>query len=452
MEPFMNPTQEHDSKSRPAGRLLGLVALFLLFVLAANAFAATTPENKESSPPNAPQANLDLSLVPFASGLDEPIGIVSNGDRRLFILERKGVIRIARTDGTIDPTAFLDIKGRVDSSKSETGLLGIAFHPQYHDNGYFYLNYTNLTDTVRRTRISRFKVTADPDVADASSEEILLTVVQPARNHNAGHILFGPDGYLYIPLGDGGSGGALAQDPTTVLGKVLRIDVDSVTSEPADCYGEGTGNYTVPDNPVVNGSGGTCDEIWASGLRNPWRSSFDSQSGDLFISDVGQNSWEEVNQQAAASTGGENYGWPCYEGNASYNPNGCGPSGDYTFPVFEYSQATGGCTVIGGYVYRGSRYPAMVGHYLLADFCSGHFWDLVPDVGGWTSMKHNNLGNPWSITAFGEACDGELYVTNKGNGQIYHLQENSPAPAVQIPNEVNADSWLYFPFLVQSAC
>jgi glucose/arabinose dehydrogenase len=448
----MKLSQEHDSKTRPARRLLALVALLLLFILVAGTFAATP--SQEPGPSNVgPEAALDLSLVPFASGLDEPIGIVSNGDRRLFILERKGVIRIARSDGTVDPTPFLDITGRVDSSGGETGLLGLSFHPQYFNNGYFYLNYTNLTDNVRRTRISRFQVTADPDVANAGSEEILLTVVQPRSNHNAGHILFGPDGYLYIPLGDGGSGGALAQDPTTVLGKVLRIDVDSVASGPADCYGGGTGNYTVPaDNPFI-GVGGTCDEIWASGLRNPWRSSFDSQTGDLFIGDVGQNDWEEVNQQAAASAGGENYGWPCYEGSASYNPSGCGPIGNYTFPIFEYSQNNGGCSVIGGYVYRGSQYPAMIGHYLLADFCSGHFWDLAPNGGGgWTSTKHNNLASSYSITAFGEACDGELYVTNKGNGQIYHLQENSPAPAVQTPHEVNADSWLYLPFVTQSAC
>jgi len=449
----MNPNQKHDEKSRPPKRLLVLLSFFLLFLLAANAFAAATPANQESSPTDAgPEAALDLSLAPFASGLDEPIGIVSNGDRRLFVLEKKGVIRIVRADGTVDPTPFLDIQGRVDSSAGETGLLGIAFHPQYFTNGYFYLNYTNLTNNVRRTRISRFEVTADPDVANAGSEEILLTVVQPRSNHNAGHILFGPDGYLYIPLGDGGSGGALAQDPTTVLGKVLRIDVDSAAGSPADCYGEGTGNYTVPDNPIVNGSGGTCDEIWASGLRNPWRSSFDSQTGDLFIGDVGQNTWEEVNQQDAASPGGENYGWPCYEASASYNPSGCGPIGDYTFPIFEYNQAGGGCSVIGGYVYRGSDYPAMFGRYLLADFCSGHFWDLAPDGGGgWTPTKHANLANSYSITAFGEACDGELYLANKGNGDIYHLQENSPV-SMATPAAIDADSWLYIPLVVKSAC
>lgn len=367
---------------------------------------------------------LSLDLVPFTTGLNSPVSMANAGDDRLFVVEQAGRIRIVEADGTLLLVPFLDIVDRVDSSPSEGGLLGLAFHPEYADNGYFYVNYTYLSGVTRYTRISRFTVTGDPDVADPDSENVLLTVVQPAPNHNAGDIHFGPDGYLYIPLGDGGGAGDTAnnaQTPTNILGSVSRIDVDMGPGEVADCVGLGSGDYTVPnDNPFADGPGGNCDEIWAIGLRNPWRSSFDRDTGDFFMGDVGQGDWEEVDFQPAASTGGENYGWRCYEGNHEYNPAGCGPMEDYTFPIFEYV-SSGNCSVIGGYVYRGSQYPIMTGRYFLTDYCSGNFWDLEPaGADTWLATEHSNLQQS-GFTTFGEALDGELYVA-KNNGTIYHLE------------------------------
>ncbi len=372
---------------------------------------------------------LDLTLSPVADGFEGPIGVVGHEDGRLFVIEQQGVVKIVQPNGTVSPTPFLDIRNRVDSSGNEEGLLGVAFHPNYAGNGYFYVNYINTTESVRRSRISRFSVSADPDVADPSSEIVLLTVEQPNSNHNAGHILFGADGYLYVPLGDGGGAGDTgdnAQNFGRLLGKISRIDVDSSTPGSADCAGLGTGRYSIPgSNPLIDGSGGTCDEIWAIGLRNPWRSSFDRQTNDLFLGDVGQGQWEEINLQPATSSGGENYGWRCYEGNHAFNLTDCAAPSAYTFPIFEYNHSNNGCSVTAGYVYRGNRYPAMFGHYLLTDYCSGIFWDLVPDgAGAWGSTRHANL-QAFGYVAFGESARGELYLANANNNTIYHLRENT---------------------------
>jgi glucose/arabinose dehydrogenase len=406
-----------------------IVLFFLLLLLTALIISACSAAVRAGQEAASSPAALELSLSPFASGFTQPVGAVSAGDSRMFVIERRGVIKVVQSDGTVLPTPFLNIQARVDSSSSEEGLLGLAFHPDYATNGYFYVNYTNTSSSVRRSRISRFQVTADPNVADPDSENILLTVVQPEWNHNAGHIMFGPDGYLYVPFGDGGSGGDPwnnAQTVTTILGKINRIDINSGPGNAPDCVGEGTGDYTVPStNPLVDGQGGACDEIWALGLRNPWRTSFDSLTGDLFIADVGQNTWEEVDFQPAGSAGGENYGWRCYEGDHPYNTTGCGPQGNYTFPIFEYSHSGGNCSVSGGYVYRGSQYPAMYGHYLLADFCSGRVWDLVSDgIGGWDSTLHTNLMASQRYVAFGEDINGELYMVGY-NGTVYRIQEDS---------------------------
>jgi glucose/arabinose dehydrogenase len=365
-----------------------------------------------------------LSLQPFATGLSGPVGLANAGDDRLFVIEQVGRIKVIQSDGTVLPTPFLNIISRVDSSSNEEGLLGIAFHPNYASNGYFYLNYTNTTNGTRRTRISRFEVTADPNIANPDSEEILLTITQPFSNHNAGKINFGPDGYLYIPLGDGGSGGDPsnnAQTMTTLLGKVTRIDVDLGVGADPDCSGDdGTGNYTIPNsNPFIDGAGGDCDEIWALGLRNPWQSTFDRATGDLYIADVGQNAWEEIDHQPASSPGGENYGWRCYEGNHPFNTNGCLPQQNYVYPIFEYSH-TLGLAVTGGYVYRGSLYPNMVGHYIFSDAYSGNFWDLDTN-NGWNPTLHANFTNGGDVS-FGEDVNGEIYVVNIG-GTIYHLEE-----------------------------
>jgi glucose/arabinose dehydrogenase len=414
-------------QNKSTRQLAGFVCLFLITAVLINALSAVVRTNQPVVVAGS-GGSLNLSLAIFASGLSSPVGLANAGDGRMFAIERTGRVRVIQANGTVLPTPFLDIISRVDSSSSEEGLLGIAFHPDYVTNGYFYLNYINTSSGTRRTRISRFSVTANPDIADPNSEQILLTVTQPDWNHNAGKINFGPDGYLYIPLGDGGGGGDSsnnAQNLGLLLGKVSRIDVDSGPGSAPDCEGVGTGSYTIPNsNPLIDGSGGTCDEIWAIGLRNPWQSTFDRQTGDLYIGDVGQNAWEEIDYQPASSTGGENYGWRCYEGNAPYNTSGCLPQGNYEFPIFVYANSP--CySVSGGYVYRGSMYPEMVGHYILADACTGRFWDLDTD-NNWSPTLHTNM-QAGGYVSFGEDINGEIYVVNIG-GTIYHLEEDTTGP------------------------
>ncbi len=388
--------------------------------------AAACGDSGGDRTPNPPPP-VSLALTPFASGLSRPVGVVNagTGDDRLFVIEQAGAIKIVQSNGTVLATPFLDITARVDSSSNEEGLLGLAFHPDYAVNGFFYVNYTNTTGGIRQTRISRFNATGDPTIADPNSENILLTVTQPNSNHNAGDIHFGPDGFLYIPLGDGGGAGDTnnnAQNRGLLLGKIVRIDVDAGAGSPPDCQGAGSGQYTIPStNPFIDGAGNTCDEIWALGLRNPWRSSFDRLTGDLYIADVGQNAWEEINFQPAGSQGGQNYGWRCYEGKHDFNPSGCGPSSAFTFPIFEYSH-TDGCSVTGGYVYRGTQFPALFGHYVLTDFCSGNFWDLTLDgTGTWQVVQHTNL-TAFGYVSFGEDASGELYVVHSDNGTVSRLE------------------------------
>jgi len=378
--------------------------------------------------PPPPTGRFTLSIVLFASGFTDPVGVYHAGgaDDRLFVVEQAGLIRIVRPNGSVDATPFLDLTGRVEFDGGEAGLLGLVFHPDYATTGYFYVNYTALVGVQLETRISRFSVTADPDVADPASEEILLTVDQPFPNHNAGDLHFGLDGDLYIPLGDGGSGGDpgnRAQNVTLLLGKVTRIDVDSLSGTAADCVGNGTGDYTIPPtNPMADGPGGACDEIWAAGLRNPWRSSFDRATGNLYLADVGQGDWEEIDVQPAGDPGGENYGWHCYEGDHVYTA--CGPISNYAGPVYEYSHAAGDCSVIGGYVYHGGLYKLMAGHYLMTDLCTGTFRDLAPDgAGGWTATVHDELQQPtFGYVSFGEDAAGELYVVHIGNGTLSRVQ------------------------------
>lgn len=373
---------------------------------------------------------LQLNIQTFATGLSSPVGLAHAGTERMFAVEQEGRIKIVESNGSVPTTPFLDITDRVSTAGNEMGLLGLAFHPNYESNGYFYVNYTSSSGG-RHTRISRFSVTADPDVADPASEEILLTINQPYSNHNAGDLHFGPDGYLYIPMGDGGSGGDPdnnAQNLGNLLGSLVRIDVDGGGSNSPDCVGNGTGNYTIPaDNPFL-GQAGACDEAYAYGLRNPWRSAFDSQTGDLFLADVGQNAWEEVSLLPANSSGGENFGWRCYEATHPYNTSGCGDPSEYTDPIFEYSHSGGHCSISGGRMYRGSAYPNMVGHYVMTDFCSGQFWDITYENDAWQSTVHDE---PWqsggSYVAFGEDINGELYLVSIG-GTIYRLIDESFAP------------------------
>ncbi len=374
----------------------------------------------------AAPVSLALETVVATGGLERPVDVANAGDDRLFVVERAGTISIVEADGSVRDEPFLDIRDQVEwQSHGERGLLGLVFHPDYASNGTFYVNYTAKPNGT--SRISRFEVTADPDIADEDSEVVILAVPQPAGNHNAGDLAFGSDGYLYVPLGDGGSGNAhRAQDTGDLLGKMLRLDVDDQPGNlPPDC--DGDGEYRVPaDNPLV-GETGACDEIWAVGLRNPWRFSFDYETGEIYIADVGQGTWEEVNVRPAASAG-ENYGWNCYEGTHLYtNTPSCQPASPFTIPVYEYHHDDG-CSITGGFVYRGQRYPALVGHYLFTDYCSGYFWDMTGDgAGGWSVEIHKNLVGV-GYSTFGEGADGELYVANHASGALYHVVETGTGP------------------------
>jgi glucose/arabinose dehydrogenase len=354
-------------------------------------------------------------LKPFSSGFTQPTCIVNAGDSRLFITEQPGTVRIVDSAGNLNQRPFLDITDRVNSAATEQGLLGIAFHPQYSANGYFFLYYTGMGDSVR---ISRFSVSAtDPDSALPSSEHRILTIYKPFVNHNGGDLQFGPDGYLYIGTGDGGSGGDpgnRAQDKLQLLGKMLRIDVDS--GDP----------YSIPPtNPFIVSSSAR-GEIWALGLRNPWRFSFDRLTGDLWIGDVGQGSFEEINFQPASSPGGENYGWRCYEGFVPYNTTGCLSSSNYTFPVFTYPHnASDPCeSVSGGYVYRGIKYPSMNGRYFFADYCTDDIWETQDSSGIWIT-RHLGTFTGNNFSTFGEDLTGEVFAAGLSSGTVFQLSDSA---------------------------
>ncbi|MEQ8704341.1 MAG: PQQ-dependent sugar dehydrogenase [Phaeodactylibacter sp.] len=366
-----------------------------------------------------PAFNLELVL----QGLSQPADITHAEDDRLFIVERNGRIRILDATGALLPQPFLDINDRVSPASGERGLLGLAFHPDYAENGYFFVNYTANSGA---TRIVKFQVDpANPNAADPDSEVVLFQISQPYSNHNAGDLAFGPDGYLYIPMGDGGSGGDpqnFSQNRQSLLGKMLRIDVDS--GDP----------YSIPaDNPFVDDDS-TLDEIWAVGLRNPWRFSFDRETGDIWIGDVGQNAWEEITFQPAGSEGGENYGWRCYEGFETYNTSGCEPEGAYTPPIHTYATGSSdGCSVTGGFVYRGSAFPAMYGKYLYADFCSGKVWMLEKDfAGNWVNTEIFD-GPGGEYATFGQDSEGELYLAELINGRLHRVEATcNQSPAAPI--------------------
>ncbi|MEJ5225614.1 MAG: PQQ-dependent sugar dehydrogenase, partial [Anaerolineales bacterium] len=342
----------------------------------------------------------------IADGFNKPLDLQNAGDGsgRIFVVEQPGRIRIIQ-GGQVLPDPFLDIRERVGDEGFEQGLLGLAFHPRYRENGFFYVNYT---DNNGNTVIARFSVSAtDPNRADPSSELKLLGVQQPYRNHNGGGLAFGPDGYLYIGLGDGGSGGdplGAGQSLNTLLGKILRIDVNQ---------GE---RYAIPaDNPYA-GSSEVYQEIWAYGLRNPWRFSFDPVTGDLYIADVGQNKYEEVNFTPAGTPGGLNFGWDFYEASQPFEGTPGDPS-QYVFPVAEYAHGPG-CSVTGGVVYRGAALPEFYGVYLYGDYCSGQVWGLLRTGEAWQNQQ---LFRPdVRITAFGVDESGEVYLIDQSGG-IYQL-------------------------------
>jgi glucose/arabinose dehydrogenase len=332
--------------------------------------------------------------LPLA-GLERPVDLQANGSGRLFVIEKAGRIRIIENEQLLE-TPFLDITDRVGSRGNEQGFLGLAFHPDYQENGRFFVNYT---DTRGDTVIARFQVSSDPNLADPNSEVPLFGYDQPFPNHNGGVMVFGSDGYLYIGSGDGGGAGdqfGNAQNTGTMLGKILRVDVDS--AEPV---------AVPPDNPFGN-------EVWAYGLRNPWRISFDRATGNLYIGDVGQGQWEEIDFLPAGSPGGANFGWNHREGAHDYK--GGGPEGMID-PVAEYSHPEGGCSVTGGYVYRGSM-PEWNGIYLYADYCTGMIWGLLQVDGGWQTQLLFDL--QVTITSFGQDDSGELYLASD-NGGIYRF-------------------------------
>lgn len=362
----------------------------------------------------------DVTFTPFASGFSKIADIAHAGDGRLFVAQQGGLIRVVQSDGSVNATPFLDLTGLV-SSGFEQGLLGLAFHPDYASNGYFYVNYTDTSDD---TVVARYSVSANPDVANAATALTILTQNQTFENHNGGDLNFGPgDGYLYIGLGDGGSGCDPfddAQDGSTFLGKMLRIDVDS-----------GSPYAIPPSNPFV-GVPGTLDEIWADGLRNPWRFSFDRMPPhDMWIGDVGQNVREEINMQPGNSSGGENYGWDCREGTvpSSTSPSNCTttatcpPVGGAVEPVHDYDRSGGRCSVTGGFVYRGSMHPGFVGEYFFADWCSNDLYSLRDNGGGYTLTTYTT-NVPGSPTTFGEDVGGEIYVGTANT--IYRLDDPSP--------------------------
>ena len=351
-----------------------------------------------------------IDIQQIATGFSAPLNIQNAGDDRLFIVEQGGIIKIIDNNTTLS-TPFIDISSQVSSS-GERGLLGLAFHPDYTTNGRFFVYYSdNNGDSV----ISEFEVSSDANIADATSETVLLTISQPFSNHNGGCIAFGPDGMLYIATGDGGSGGDPndnAQNLNSLLGKLLRLDVDLAAP------------YIPTDNPYLNDAN-ALDEIWAYGLRNPWKFSFDNTTGNIWIADVGQNAIEEINN--TNNTAGLNYGWRCYEGSSVYNNSGnCPPTNDLVFPFAEYTHNSTGiskCSVTGGFVYRGSEFSNLVGQYVFADFCSDEI-GLV-DASGNISYFGPFNGNNFS--SFGIDNQNNLYVAGISSGNIYKVVDSNLA-------------------------
>lgn len=397
----------------------GVLALGLTLIACHTPQAgAETPAPPETPAPTPP-AEVAVRLEPVVTGLEQLTTVTHAGDSsgRLFITQKTGLTHVIQNDEVLE-APFLDLTGVVSTS-SEQGLLGLAFHPDYAENGRLFVNYTDLEGS---TVIAEYTVSDDPNLTDAASERVLLTIPQPYANHNGGGLAFGPDGYLYIGMGDGGAGGdpeGNGQDLSTLLGSMLRIGVDA---QEGDSAGRA---YTVPDDNPFVGQAGAAPEAWAYGLRNPWRFSFDRETGDLWIADVGQNAFEEVNRQSADSAGGENYGWNVMEASACFDPEnpqeppeGCDQEG-LTLPVLEYSHASGdGRSITGGYVYRGAAIPGLAGSYVFGDFVSGNIWRAVPEGEGYTSTLLLEADFP--VVAFGEDEAGELYVADFG-GALYRF-------------------------------
>jgi len=383
---------------RSVGRLLAALEAELPGDLPA---VATAAASTAGSPPAT-----GIALERVVAGLEHPLLVTHAGDGsgRLFVVEQPGRVRIVR-DGRLLDAPFLDVSARLDSSRGERGLLGLAFAPDYRESGLFYVAHTARGPVVR---IARYRVSADPDRADPEPLATVLDMDDPASNHNGGMIAFGPDGRLWIGTGDGGSAGDPwdnARDPDSLLGKILRLDV----------AGE---RYAIPpDNPFARGGGRA--EVWALGLRNPWRFSFDRATGELWIGDVGQGAWEEIDVEDPKRGGGRHYGWKTMEGRHCFAPKrGCDPEG-LELPVHEYGHDVG-CSVTGGYVYRGRELPELAGLYLFSDYCTGTLWALRRRGDGVAEVS-TLLQTGLSVSSFGEDETGEIYLCDHQRGAIHRL-------------------------------
>lgn len=359
-----------------------------------------------------------INLVEFASGLSNPVEIKNAGDDRLFVVQQNGMIKIVQSTGTVLPSDFLNISSKITFG-GERGLLGLAFHPNYATNGYFFVFYNN---TAGALQIARYSVsTTNPDVADPNSEKLILTIPKPFSNHNGGSMHFAPDGKLWISTGDGGGGGDPnnnSQNKNSLLGKMLRLDINTA------------GAYSNPaDNPFIGITG--ADEIWSFGLRNAWKFSFDTTAGNVLIADVGQSAFEEINQMPI-SQAGINYGWRCYEGNTIYNANGCVASSTMTFPIAVYNHSGGKCSVTGGYVYRGSAFPTLAGKYIFADYCSQQI-GILSSTGSitWSAPFTGN-----NFATFGEDQNKELYIAASNNSKVYKLNVGTLGVEESLQNEI----------------
>ncbi len=418
MKPPVEEQAEPEVK-KSSKKIIFFIILFILVVASLIMFRLMgRDKNNRPAPKNTAQSTTQqkpdpsIKLTQFAIGLTSPTGIVSTkqaDDKRLFVLDRSGQIRIIDEKGQVSSQPFLDISGKV-LAQGEMGLLGLAFSPYYAKDGYFFVNYVNKS---QETVVARFKVSSDTNKADPASETEVLRFKQPYVNHKGGDLLFGADGYLYIAVGDGGSAGDpenRAQNLDVFFGKILRIDVRTLP-------------YKVPpSNPFAN-QANKKGEIWDYGLRNPWRISFDSGTNDFYIADVGQDKMEEINVEKAGNKGGNNYGWRCWEGQLEYNQATCGPKTNYIFPSITYDHADKKCSLTGGYVYRGQKYPNMSGRYFYGDFCTGDVFWSEKTTGNWSSKLA--LKSPSQISTFGEDNKGELYLADFKTGTIYHIEDTT---------------------------
>jgi glucose/arabinose dehydrogenase len=408
MDPFfnfnLNPQSMKNPLSNLPGQLLSMAILTVLMISCKTKKDDVIDKIPTAAVAVAPQISL-TSVI--SSGLSAPMQFVHAGDgsKRIFIVQKAGNIRVY--DSTFN---FLSVLGTVSgvSNSGERGLLSLAFHPNYATNGFVYVYYTN---TAGNLELARYHVnSASPNTWDATSKVIVLTIPHPTNsNHNGGELHFGTDGYLYLSTGDGGGAGDVpnnAQNTAVLLGKILRLNVNTSATAPY---------YSIPaGNPFSN-------EVYAYGLRNPYRWSFDKATQDMWIGDVGQDSWEEINFRAAAATAGTNYGWRCYEGNATFNSAGCTGT-NYVFPVHAYATQNPSASITGGVVYRGTTYPTLQGVYLSADFYSGIFYKIVPNGSGW-NVTTQTL-SPTGIVDFGETESGEVYVVSNTGNSVYRVIAN----------------------------